>query len=187
MVAALFGYLPPLAGAMLQEAIDFLVIVNALRVLKGEKVEKAPRMPAADADHLKAEHAELEPVMDRLRALADELPRVTGRVAAAELESLRQSLNLILVPHERRDDTQLYPGMARMLGGDDPLAALSGMHREIFRMTRLLDRIVAGFPPDGPDETTVRELQRLLYGLDAILRLHCAQEDELFFVLGGQA
>jgi len=27
----------------------------------------------------------------------------------------------------------------------------------------------------------------LLYGLDAILRLHCAQEDELFHVLGGEA
>jgi len=187
MIAALFGYLPPLAGAMLQEAIDVLVIVNALRVFKGGKEEAAPRMPAADADRLRAEHAELEPIMDRLRTLADELPRVTGRVAAAELANLSQSLNLVLVPHERRDDMQLYPGMARMLGGDDPLAALSGMHREIFRVTRLLDRIVAGLPPDGPDETNVRELQRLLYGLDAILRLHCAQEDELFFVLGGQA
>ncbi|QYY33682.1 heavy metal translocating P-type ATPase (plasmid) [Cupriavidus pinatubonensis] len=186
MAAALFGYLPPLAGAMLQEAIDVLVIVNALRVLRAEKGGVTPRLPAVDVERLKAEHAELEPILDRVRALADALPRVTAEKAAAELTNLSQTLNQVLVPHERRDDTQLYPGMARLLGGDDPLAALSGMHREIFRVTRLLDRIVANLPSDGPDETSARELQRLLYGLDAILRLHCAQEDELYFVLGGQ-
>ena len=33
MIAAAFGYLPPLHGALLQEAIDVAVILNALRVL----------------------------------------------------------------------------------------------------------------------------------------------------------
>lgn len=187
MVAALLGYLPPLAGAISQEVIDVLVIANALRVLIGGARDAAPGMPAEDVERLRVEHAELEPVMDRIRTLADELPRMTGAVAATELERLNQSLNQILVPHERREDAQLYPGLARILGGDDPLAAMSGMHREIFRVTRLLDKIVAGLPPEGPDEAGVMELQRLLYGLDAILRLHCAQEDELFYVLGAAA
>jgi cation transport ATPase len=31
MVAAAFGYLPPIAGALAQEAIDVAVILNALR------------------------------------------------------------------------------------------------------------------------------------------------------------
>jgi heavy metal translocating P-type ATPase len=34
MVAAAFGYLPPLQGALLQEAIDIAVILNALRALR---------------------------------------------------------------------------------------------------------------------------------------------------------
>jgi P-type E1-E2 ATPase len=34
MLFAAFGYLPPVYGALLQEAIDVVVIVNALRVLK---------------------------------------------------------------------------------------------------------------------------------------------------------
>lgn len=29
------GYLPPVAGALLQEAIDLAVIINALRALRG--------------------------------------------------------------------------------------------------------------------------------------------------------
>ncbi|MBS7803782.1 heavy metal translocating P-type ATPase [Rhizobiales bacterium TNE-4] len=36
MTAALLGYLTPLAGALLQEAIDVAVILNALRALSGE-------------------------------------------------------------------------------------------------------------------------------------------------------
>ena len=39
MIAAAFGYLPPVQGALLQEVIDVAVIFNALRALRGE----APR------------------------------------------------------------------------------------------------------------------------------------------------
>jgi heavy metal translocating P-type ATPase len=35
MIAAAFGFLPPLAGALLQEGIDVLVIANALRATRG--------------------------------------------------------------------------------------------------------------------------------------------------------
>ena len=35
MIAAAFGYLPPVQGALLQEVIDVLVIFNALRALRG--------------------------------------------------------------------------------------------------------------------------------------------------------
>jgi cation transport ATPase len=34
MLAAAFGYLPPVNGAIFQEVIDVLVILNALRVLR---------------------------------------------------------------------------------------------------------------------------------------------------------
>jgi P-type E1-E2 ATPase len=35
MIVAAFGYLPPIAGALLQEGIDLAVIANALRALRG--------------------------------------------------------------------------------------------------------------------------------------------------------
>ena len=35
MIAAAAGLVPPLAGALLQEAIDVAVIANALRALRG--------------------------------------------------------------------------------------------------------------------------------------------------------
>jgi len=37
MIVAAFGYIPPIAGALLQEAIDVAVILNALRALTGPR------------------------------------------------------------------------------------------------------------------------------------------------------
>ena len=34
MIVAAFGYLPPVQGAVFQEAIDIMVILNALRALR---------------------------------------------------------------------------------------------------------------------------------------------------------
>jgi hypothetical protein len=72
MFVAAFGYLPPLAGAILQEAIDVAVILNALRVLR-IATPRAGRatLDAAHAALLKAEHSELGPVLDKVRAVAD--------------------------------------------------------------------------------------------------------------------
>jgi cation transport ATPase len=38
MIAAAFGYIAPVEGALLQEAIDVAVILNALRALRGREM-----------------------------------------------------------------------------------------------------------------------------------------------------
>ena len=70
--------------------------------------------------------------------------------------------------------------MARLIGGDDPMAAMSRSHREIRHLSRLLQRVSSDLGPEGPDPKTLGEILRLLHGLDAILRLHFAQEDEIY-------
>ena len=67
------------------------------------------------------------------------------------------------------------------LGGDDPLASMHRTHREVQLLGNLLSRLAAGVPPDGPDPAAVTDVRRVLYGLDAILRLHFAQENELYY------
>jgi hypothetical protein len=57
-------------------------------------------------------------------------------------------------------------------------------HQEIFRRARLLDRLVGDLPPEGPSGGDRTDLQRLLYGLEAILRLHQAQEEDLYHSVG---
>lgn len=183
MGVAAFGYLPPLVGALLQEVIDVAVIVNALRALRIRSTAATGSLARNHAERLSAEHIELAPVMERIRTLADELPRLPRASVAEAVAGLNESLTRQLLPHEKHDDMEVYPGLARLLGGDDPMAAMSGMHREIFRVARLLRHITENVPPEGPDSDSLRELQRLLYVLDAIVRLHCAQEDELFHAL----
>ena len=63
MGAAALGYLPPLAGAVLQEAIDVAVILNALRALHvhGPREGRTALTPTQLAT-LKNEHDELRPI-----------------------------------------------------------------------------------------------------------------------------
>ena len=181
------GYLAPLAGALLQELIDVAAIANALRALRIAPGPTAGRLAREAAERLSAEHVELEPVMEAIRQLADDLPHLPRESIKGALDHLNESLTRRLVPHETHDDNTVYPDIAALIGGDDPLATMSAMHREIFRLTHLLNQMAADVPAEGPNPDWLREIQRLLYALDAIVRLHCAQENELFYTLGESA
>ncbi|MCR4466833.1 heavy metal translocating P-type ATPase [Burkholderia sp. SCN-KJ] len=187
MTIAAAGLLPPIAGAVIQEVIDVAVIVNALRVLLVRPRPTDARLADVDVEQLKREHAALSPLLDQIRDLADRLPHLSGAAIAGELVRLIDSLDERLLPHERADDRDVYARLAPLLGGEDPLAAMSGAHREIFRMVRSLRQMVADLPGDAANATQVQAIQRLLYGLEAIVRLHCAQEEELFHAVGADA
>jgi hypothetical protein len=112
------------------------------------------------------------------------LPLAAVRTELLELDELLRGR---LLPHEHRDDAELYPTVAGMLGGEDPMAAMSRTHREILHLVGLLHRMILDLSPEGPDSAVLRELQRILYGLDAILRLHFAQEEEIYHALADAA
>ena len=50
-------------------------------------------------------------------------------------------------------------------------------------MVNVLGRHIEDMADNGPSSEDIRELRRILYGLDAILRLHFAQEDESYLAL----
>ncbi len=187
MLFATTGALPPVVGALLQEAIDVIVIANALRALTGG-LEKTPRIPGWTelGARLHAEHRDLESPIARIRALADDLGSMAGPEARAELERTRLFLLETLVPHEEREDRDVFPLLARAVGNDDVTAALHRTHTEIFHLVRFTDRLVREVPDEGPSPEDLTDLRRVLYGLDAILRLHMAQEEELYIALGDE-
>jgi heavy metal translocating P-type ATPase len=178
MIGAAAGYLPPLAGAVLQEVIDVAVILNALRAL-GD-VGAHGTLPAARVRSLRAEHGSLGSVLDRMRSVADRLGTATdGGATRGELEAMAAELQAVLA-HERADEAELHPQLAALVGGNDPMAAISRTHREIAHLGRRFGRLVADLPDAGPTGEDLTELRRVLYALEAILRLHFAQEDELY-------
>jgi heavy metal translocating P-type ATPase len=184
MVAAAFGLLPPALGALLQEAIDVAVILNALRVAFEHPAHL--RLEGDDAAlglRFSGEHEALRRGMETIRQAADALGRTDPAESTALLVKARRFLDEELLPHEAAEDSELYPVLANALGGEDPVGTMSRGHAEIVHLTRRLGRLVDDLPPEGPGPDERQELRRVLYGLDAVLRLHFAQEDEGYFSL----
>jgi len=181
MSAAVFGLLVPIVGALVQEAIDVIAILNALRALGGKSpTQSGPHLPAELSEELRVEHDRLIPQLDRLRDVADALDTRTAADGLRSLQEIESFLVDVILPHEAKDETEIYPQMTEILPGDDPLAMMSRAHREIFHLVELFQRQVADLPVSGPEPADIRDLRRTLYGLHAILRLHFDQEEELY-------
>jgi heavy metal translocating P-type ATPase len=181
MIFAAAGYITPVAGAVLQEAIDVLVILNALRALRGGDLGPSKRSDTGGlAQGLASAHRSLRPQVGELAALAARLEMLTPIDARADLERVRDMLEKELLPHEREEQQTAYPLLGKMLKDEDPTGPLIQTHHEIHRLTRLFGRLVAQLPADGPRPEDMRDLRRALYGLHAILTLHFAQEEELY-------
>jgi Hemerythrin HHE cation binding domain len=152
MIAAAAGYIPPVAGAVLQEGIDVLVILNALRALGGGGLV-APHKVANQslARELACAHRTLRPQVAELAALAARLDTLSPCDARTQLESARDMLDNQLLPHEREEQRSAYPVLGQMLQHEDPSGPLIQTHHEIHRLARLYSRLVAQLPPKGRD------------------------------------
>jgi soluble P-type ATPase len=180
MGAAAGGLLTPVGGAVAQELIDVLAVGLALRALSQPRsLRRTGSVPASWSRQLAEGHGPLRLVLEDLRSVALVLDSTDEATALTSLREVAARISEEVVPHEREDESQIYPVVAEHLGGIDPLAPMSRTHQEIFHLASLLDRLVDGATVDGFGEEDRSEARRILYALDAILRLHFAQEEEL--------
>jgi len=186
MAVAAAGWLPPAAGALLQEGIDVAVIVNALRALRGDPALEVD-LPAGTESMLRrfdAEHDELREAVGLLREAADRLVAAPDQAALQAITRAHGLLTDQILPHERAEETLLYPALAHPLGTDEATATMSRTHAEIQRLSDRIGAHVAlasGAGAIGADQ--VDDLLACLYGLYALLRLHFLQEEEAYFTL----
>lgn len=186
MAIAAFGWLPPAAGALLQEGIDVAVILNALRALRGNPATEVPL--SADTETMlhrfAAEHDELRETVGLIRVSADRLVENCDAGALRSVAAAHALLTQRILPHEHAEESELYPALAAPLRSGEATATMSRMHAEI---ERLADRIGAhvhlaeAAGQIQPDQ--VNDLLACLYGLYALLRLHFVQEEESYFTL----
>ena len=183
MVAAALGYLPPAAGAVVQEVIDVLAIGIALRAVVPGAAHAIAMAPAdiETARRLRAEHDAILPLIEQIRTVADALSKRNSDLVPAQ--ALLARLEGELIPHERADEELLMPLVDRALGGTDATAAMSRTHAEIEHQVGRLRRLLTDIELASVEPEDVVELRRLLYGLYAVLRLHNAQEEEGAFSL----
>lgn len=188
MGAAAAGLLPAVWGALLQEAIDVTVILNALRALRPPA--SGTRLRPADAALTRryaGEHKLIKADIEEVRAAADSLGFTTPDVAMARVRRAHQLLLAEVVPHEQAEEHELYPALDRVLGSHEATATMSRGHAEITHQVRRLGQLLDDIGEGLPDEADIADLRALLYGLHAILRLHTTQEDENYLWLAGDA
>lgn len=179
MVAAAAGWLAPLAGAVLQEAIDVAAILFALTALRPGAGDAPPRQAPADtglAERL-AEHAGLRRLAERLRETAEAISDTPAALPA--IEALEASLRAELLPHQREEERALYPEAARRLGGTDPMAPLVRMHTEIEALVGRISALAEVARRQGGWAEAAPELRRNLFALEALLTLHLSAEEEV--------
>jgi hypothetical protein len=121
--------------------------------------------------------------VSNIRRVADRLDQLSPKQARRELDAVHAFLIHDLLPHEAAEDAHVYPLVAKLVGGEDPTATMDRAHTEIAHLVNLLGRLLEDIPGEGPDADDTKELRRILYGLDAVLRLHFAQEEESYFAL----
>lgn len=177
---AAFGWLPPVAGALTQEAIDIAVILNALRALTPGHRFGRSTMPAATATALRQDHERMEANLNRLREIADALDDAEGERAVSLILEANEVVSRHIVAHERDDETKVYPGLAQYLSDSHGLGAMSRAHREIIHLGRLLGQLADGLAPKDADRYLIRDAQRAIESLEALVRIHNAQEEDIY-------
>jgi hypothetical protein len=184
MAAAAAGLLPAVWGALLQEAIDLAVILNALRALRA--VPSHTHLAATDTaltDRFTREHQTIRADIEQLRAAADALGILPPAAAMTRVTRAYRLLVDEIGPHEQAEQAELYPAMDRLLGTRHATATMSRAHAEIAHQIRRLGQLIDDIGTSQPDQTDIADLRALLYGLHAILVLHTAQEEESYLSL----
>ncbi|MBO1075779.1 heavy metal translocating P-type ATPase [Roseomonas marmotae] len=176
MGAAAAGWLTPLAGAVVQEAIDVFAILYALTALRPGAGEVAPAaFPAGTglAERLR-EHAGLRQLTSSLREAAEAVGTRPDILPA--LTALEQKLRQELLPHQDAEERTLFPEAAQRLGGRDPMAPLIRMHAEIEGLVDQLGMLLRIAARDHGGQA-LPELRRTLFALEALLSLHLVLEE----------
>lgn len=116
-------------------------------------------------------HHELREHAADLRLAAERFPALTTSEREETRGCILSFLRERVEPHTKLDEQLLYPEVARRLG--DPLVAAS-MNYDHLAIRRWIALIATA------DVSETAHLQQLLYGLDALIRVHIWKENELF-------
>lgn len=135
-----------------------------------------PQQPASrqaagmSGDQFQVQHELFRTWTDELRAAARVLPELDAASRLALVADLVAFLQEKVEPHTHVDEQVLYPRAAERMGSPLATAAMAYDHLAIRAWIAKLTEA---------DAEDVATLQELLYGLDALIRVHLWKEDEL--------
>jgi hypothetical protein len=133
-------------------------------------VASAGTLAAMSEGDFHIRHEEFRAWTSELRAAARRMPGLQASERFALLADIVAFLQEKVEPHTHVDEQVLYPQAAARLGSPLATAAMAYDHLAIRAWIAKLAEA---------DEQDVATIQELLYGLDALIRVHLWKEDEL--------
>jgi iron-sulfur cluster repair protein YtfE (RIC family) len=124
---------------------------------------------------LRDEHKELIPHIERIREVADGIPEAAPDEIRDGVREVYEFLAYHLIPHAQAEDAALYPVVAKALGSPDATRTMIRDHVEVGHYIEELAALKADLSAEK-----FKPLQRVLYGLYAIVKLHFAKEEEVY-------
>jgi hemerythrin-like domain-containing protein len=121
------------------------------------------------------EHAIIREHLDYMRSIADNVPFEIPVTLRDRLDVVLSFLHNDLVSHLKVEDEVLYPVFDRMADAGWSSPAMRFDHEMITSMLGQLDEAIA----DTQRARWLDEVQRLLFVLEGVVRLHLAKEERL--------
>lgn len=124
---------------------------------------------------LRDEHKELIPHIEKILDVADSIPDAPLEAMRARVEEVYEFLAYHLIPHAQAEDAALYPAVQKALGSRDATRTMSRDHVEVGRYVEELAELQRDL-----SARDFKTLQRLLYGVYALVKVHFAKEEEVY-------
>jgi len=131
---------------------------------------------------LAVEHEDFSSHVAELRRLADDCSEERPGALIVDVEASLAFLENDLLPHAAAEDAVLYPAVARLIGCPAGTDTMRRDHEEIRRLIAELRRH-HGELGSTVYPAALGEVRRLLYALHAVISLHVAKEEEVYFPL----
>ncbi len=126
------------------------------------------------------EHKELFPHVERIRELAEKVCNGSITQIRNGVEESYDFLAHHLIAHAQAEDEALYPVVQKVLGSPLATKTMSRDHVEIGRYIEELAELKTGLNVTALSASQAQSLQRVLFGLYAMLKLHFAKEEEVY-------
>jgi iron-sulfur cluster repair protein YtfE (RIC family) len=124
---------------------------------------------------LRDEHKELIPRIEKILEVANSISDTSLEQIRDGVKDVYEFLAYHLIPHAQAEDVALYPVVQKVLGSPDATRTMTRDHVEVGRYIEELAELQKELSPQN-----FKELQRVLYGLYALVKVHFAKEEEVY-------
>ena len=129
---------------------------------------------------LREEHKELLPHIDRIRQVAEKIGEAPIADIRGGVEEVYDFLANHLKPHAEAEEAALYPVVQKVFGSPDATKTMSRDHMEVGFYIEELASLRNGLTGEVLTTAQIKSLQRVLYGVYGLVKVHFAKEEEVY-------